>query len=83
MVELSVLSSWNEMIKGQIKERISKRKQNFKQSTGKMLQLCIHNADVKACLFDQHNKYVWYQQIKLQTISESYEKVLHRDSRLD
>ena len=30
-------------------------KQNFKQSTGKVLQ----NADVKACLSDLHNKYVF------------------------
>ena len=55
MVELSVLSSWNEMLKGRIEERISKLKQNFKQPTGKVLQ----NADVKACLCDQHNKYVF------------------------
>ena len=55
MVELSVLSSWKEMVKGQIEERISKLKQNFKQSTGKVLQ----NADVKACLSDLHNKYVF------------------------
>ena len=46
MVELSVVSSSKEMVKGQIKERISKLKQNFKQPTGKVLQ----NADVKACL---------------------------------
>ena len=46
IVELSVLSSWKEMVKGQIEERISKLKQNFKQPTGKVLQ----NADVKACL---------------------------------
>ena len=31
MVELSVLSSWKEMVKGQIEEGISKLKQNFKQ----------------------------------------------------
>ena len=43
------------MVKGQIEERISKLKQNFKQPTGKVLQ----NADVKACLSDQHNKYVF------------------------
>ena len=30
MVELSVLSSWKEMVKGQIEERTSKLKQNFK-----------------------------------------------------
>ena len=30
MVELSVLSSWKEIVKGQIEERISKLKQNFK-----------------------------------------------------
>ena len=65
IVELSVLSSWKEMVNGQIEERISKLKQNFKQSTGKVLQ----NADVKACLSDLHNKYVLHQQIKLQTIS--------------
>ena len=55
MVELSVLSSWKEMVKGQIEERISKLEQNFKQPTGKMLQ----NDDVKACLSDLHNKYVF------------------------
>ena len=43
------------MVKGQIEERISKLNQNFKQSTGKVLQ----NADVKACLSDLHNKYVF------------------------
>ena len=57
MVELSVLSSWKEMVKGQIEERISQLKQNFKQPTGKVLQ----NADVKACLSDLHNKYVFVQ----------------------
>ena len=41
------------MVKGQIEERISKPKQNFKQPTGKVLQ----NADVEACLSDLHNKY--------------------------
>ena len=55
MVELSVLSSWKEMVKGPIEERISKLKQNFKQPTGKVLQ----NADVKASLSDLHNKYVF------------------------
>ena len=55
MVGLSVLSSWKEMVKGQIEERISKLKQNFKQPTGKVLQ----NVDVKACLSDLHNKYVF------------------------
>ena len=43
------------MVKGQIKERISKLKQNFKQPNGKVLQ----NVDVKACLSDVHNKYVF------------------------
>ena len=55
IVELSVLSSWKEMVKGQIEERISKLKQNFKQPTGKVLQ----NVDVKACLSDLHNKNVF------------------------
>ena len=55
IVELSVLSSWKEIVKGQIEERISKVKQNFKQPTGKVLQ----NADVKACLSYLHNKYVF------------------------
>ena len=54
MVELSVLSSWKEMVKGRIKERISKLRENFKQPTGKVLQ----NVDVKACLSDLHNKCV-------------------------
>ena len=44
VLELSVLSSWNEMVKGQIEESVSKLKQNFKQPTGKVLQ----NADAKA-----------------------------------
>ena len=43
------------MVKVQIEERISKLKQNFKQPTGKVLQ----NTDVKACLSDLHNKYVF------------------------
>ena len=55
IVELSVLSSCKDMLKGQIEERISKLKQNFKQPTGKVLQ----NVDVKACLSDLHNKYVF------------------------
>ena len=55
MVELSVLSSWEEMVKGQIEERISKLKQNFKPPTGKVLQ----NVDIKACVSDLHNKYVF------------------------
>ena len=55
MVELSVLSSWKEMVKDQIEKRISKLKQNFKQPTGKVLQ----NVDVKACLSGLHNKYVF------------------------
>ena len=38
-----------------ISPRISKLKQNFKQATGKVLQ----NVDVKACLSDLHNKYVF------------------------
>ena len=46
MVEPSVLSSWKEMAKSQIEERISKQKQNLKQPTGKVLQ----NAGVKACM---------------------------------
>ena len=37
IVELSVLSSWKEMVKGQIEEGISKLKLNFKQPTGKVL----------------------------------------------
>ena len=55
IVELSVLSSWKEMAKGQIEERISNLKQNFKEPTGKVLQ----NVDVKACLSELHNKYVF------------------------
>ena len=55
IVELSVLSSWKEMVKVQIEERISKLKQNFKQATGKVLQ----NVDLKACLSDLDNKYVF------------------------
>ena len=55
MVELSVLSFWKEMVKGQIEERTSKLKQNFKQPTSKVLQ----NADVKPYLSDLHSKYVF------------------------
>ena len=55
MVELSVLSSWKGMVRGQIEERVSKLKQNFKQPSGKVLQ----NADVKACPSDLHSKYVF------------------------
>ena len=55
MIELSDLSSWKEMVKGQIEERISKLKQNFKQPTGKVLQ----NGDIKACLSDEHNNYAF------------------------
>ena len=43
------------MVKGQIEECIFKLKQNFKKPIGKLLQ----NADVKACLSDLHNKYVF------------------------
>ena len=43
------------MVKGQIEERISKLRRNFRQPTGKVLQ----NADVKACLSDLHSKYVF------------------------
>ena len=64
-VDLSVLSSWKEMVKSQIEERISKLKQNFKQPTGKVLQ----NADVKACLSDLHNKYVFVPADKAPTVS--------------
>ena len=46
---------WKEMVKGQTEKRISKLKQSFKQPTGKVLQ----NVDVKACLSDLHNKYVF------------------------
>ena len=55
IVGLSVLSSWKEMVKGQIEECISKLKLNFKQPAGKVLQ----NADEKACLSDLHSKYVF------------------------
>ena len=55
MVELSVLSSWKEMVKGQIEERIPKLKQNFQQPAGKVLQ----NTEVKTCLSDLHSKYVF------------------------
>ena len=55
IVQLSVLPSSKETVKGQIEERISKLKQNFKKPTGKVLQ----NVDMKACLSDLHNKYVF------------------------
>ena len=51
-------------MKNQIEKHISMLKQNFKQLTGKVLQ----NGDMKACLFDLHNMFL-YQQTKLQTIS--------------
>ena len=38
-----------------MEERISRLKQSFRQPIGKVLQ----NADVKACLSDLHNKYVF------------------------
>ena len=65
MIELSVLSSWKEMVKGQIEERFSKLKQNFKQRTGKVLQ----NVDVKECLSDLQINMFSYQQRKFQTTS--------------
>ena len=67
IVELSVLSSWKEMVKGQTdhEERISKLKQNFKQPTGKVLQ----NVDVKHVYLTYVINMFLYQQIKLQTIS--------------
>ena len=43
------------IFEGKIEERISKLKQDFKEPTGKVLQ----NVDVKACLSDLHNKYVF------------------------
>ena len=55
MTELSGLSSWKEIVKGQIEERISKLKQNFKQPAGKVFQ----NADVRASLSDLHSKYLF------------------------
>ena len=83
IVELSVLSSWKEMVKGQIEKHISKLKQNFKQLTGKVLQ----NVDVKACLSDPVylNKYVIansllesliYHTVILMTLSHSIIMIL-------
>ena len=43
------------MVKGQIEERISKLKENFKQPIGKVLK----NTNVKACLPDLHSKYAF------------------------
>ena len=43
------------MVKSQTEECISKLIQNFEHPTGKVLQ----NVDVKACLSDLHNKYVF------------------------
>ena len=57
------------MVKGQIEECISKLKQNFKQPIGKLWQ----NADVKACLSDLRNKYVFVPADKA-PISEAYAK---------
>ena len=56
MVELSVLPSWKETVKGQIEELFPSwnRISEF-QPPGKVLQ----NVDVKACLSDLHNKYVF------------------------
>ena len=70
MVELSVLSSWKQMVKGQIEERISKLKQNFKQPTGKVLQ----NADVKAYLSELHSKHVFVRSDKALNNIISYVK---------
>ena len=64
IVDLSVLSSWKEMVKGQIEERIFKLRQNFKQPTGKLLQ----NPDVKHVYLTYIVSMFSYQQIKLQTI---------------
>ena len=50
------------MVKSQIKERISRLKQNLKQPTGKELQ----NAEVKACLSDLHSKYAFVPADKAQ-----------------
>ena len=62
MIELSVLSSWKEMVKCQFEKRISKLKQNFKKPTVKVLR----NASVKECLSDLHNKYVFIPADKAQ-----------------
>ena len=84
IVKLSVLSSWKQMVKGQIEERISKIKQNFKQPTGKVLQ----NADVKACLSDLQNKYVFVPADKAPNniiiiCKRYYIKTLIKELRLD
>ena len=47
MVELSVLSSWKEMVKGQIEEI----------SNNPLARCWLQNTDVKACLSDLHSKY--------------------------
>ena len=72
------------MVKCQIEERISKPKQNFKETTGKMLQ----NADVKACLSDLHNKYVFVPADKapnniIITCERYYIKTLIKEYGLD
>ena len=84
IVELSVLSSSKEMVKGQIEECISKLKQNFKQPTCKVLQ----NVDVKACLSDLHNKYVFVPADKapnniIIVCKRYYIKTLIKELRLD
>ena len=60
IVELSVLSAWKEMLKGQIEERISKLKQNFKQPT---------EVFAKSGRLTYIINMFSHQQIKLQTIS--------------
>ena len=83
MVELSVLSSWKEVVKGQIEECISKPKQNFRQPTGK-----VQNADVKACLSDLRNKYIFVSADKapnnvIITCKRYYIKTLIKELGLD
>ena len=70
MVELLVLSSWKEMVKGQIEERISKLKSNFKQPSGKLLKLRMQEHVYLTYIVSMLS----YQQIKLQTILYSYVK---------
>ena len=66
IVELSVLSSWKEMVKSQIEERISKLKLNFKQP---ILARCCKMQMWKLVYLTYIVNMFLYQQIKLQTMS--------------
>ena len=55
VVELSVMSYWEENLKAKFRNVISILEQNFKELTG----LVFQNAEVKACLLNPVNEYVF------------------------